>query len=64
MADIYRGVQSKGLGYKLGVIIDHEVHSCIYKQEDVKANLLNPKSQQHLICGCSKKHECHEEKEI
>ena len=37
---------------------------CIYKQEDVKVNLLNPKSEQHLICGCSKNNECREEKEI
>ena len=57
---------------QLGVIIDYEVRSWastisslyIYKQEDVKANLLNPKSEQHLICGCIKKHECREEKEI
>ena len=52
--------------YKLGVIIDYEVRSWaptisslyIYKQEDVKVNLLNPKSEQHLICGCSKNNEC------
>ena len=37
---------------------------CIYKQEDVKVNLLNPKSEQHLISGCSKNNECREEKEI
>ena len=36
----------------------------IYKQEDVEVNLLNPKSKQRLICHCSKKHECREEKEI
>ena len=39
-------------------------HPCINKQEDVKVNLLNPKSEQHLICGCSKNNECREEKEI
>ena len=39
-------------------------HATRYKQEDVKVNLLNPKSEQHLICGCSKNNECGEEKEI
>ena len=46
---------------------------CIYKQEDVKVNLLNPKTEQHLIffnfnlffnLSCSKNNECREEKEI
>ena len=54
--------------YKLGVIIDYEVRSWApatnRKQEDVKVNLLNAKSEQHLICDCSKNNECSEEKEI
>ena len=58
------------LSNKLGVIIDYEVRSWaptisslyIYKQEDVKVNLLNPKSEQHLLCGCKKNNECREEK--